>query len=1051
VIATLGDDSRRRCSAAAWGSFAVDAGDRLRRAAGLLGVILIVLLAGRPVAAGPPAAAAAQAQAPKKTLESARTIVVPTFSHEITLPPDVERMQLIWRPASVAWPLLPLASSVDDFAQLAARLEQRVAMMGGHVPVPSVRGPVQLDGQHAAGVWIGALETIRVRQIGEPVPLRFIRGVDGNAAVIEPGREVAQGPGGERRFELHQPPSTGGVWSIEADASTTVVIERVEHRPPRYASVEVEYEILQWIAERGGGTKGGGTKHAAMPSVLEPDDDLVCRLQLHAALERELTRLGDGDRKLAAGAEAWRKLAAINALDRVRPAVTPYYVHDPKRQQPLRLDGTTEKRLSAVDTRDYRLAESPHRWTIRRKGPGQLRIAARTWAPRGAELQPAELRVYAGGRLLERLSLSDRHAVHNLDPDSALPLLAPLLTEAGELVGEFASVNVALAPGHRDYEIELVGGPALLEIEGAQRTEASRLSVRGWTPRKQAHAAKRALAKADAPEKIWLELLLADELHRPLPMRVLDVEDVASIDALAQRSPLLAIAVLAELAADEQLDEKAFLTLVDRVRPWLATLARDETVEPVVRGQLRTQWLLLAAVLGREHVLDALLERVPGGADPIAELPVSGLRLLAELLPPTLSTVRSPALAVLELARSRAPADEGLREQTLGLWTMASRWSRRRPLSIDPGIPMPPAGEWLVPREALPSDADEILRTWLRLTPGQPARVLAKLGADAIRRDLDDEQVVPDSRRLRLLDIYVSTPSHDPTPITLRVDGERWWSPMLWGVQRHRIAVSEGVHELELEAPEQTVAWAELPPADGDPREPSELGRRERMWPLSRSVWMLPGPAVPGVVRLELRALADQEPRPVTIVMRERGDYPAGHAPAVRRVVFDPRTPSGEGNPPMLIDRDATPVAGSPWASPRHELTLPIHPATTAVAFEIEDKGGAGQIEVAASLSLRRGLQPGDFGDRGPDSVALDDPPDPTFDAVFEGLTALDGPGMLAELRGLSRVLLLDEDDLEHRASKSSSAKVVWMGRARPTLVSSPRRCCSSSSAASTR
>lgn len=1004
------------------------AADRLQRAAGLLGVLLIMLLAGRPVAAGPPSrpepAQTAEPRAGERDTSEPRISVAPTFAHPLALPPDTERMRLIWRPASVAWPLLPLASSVDDFTQLAARLEQHEAMLAGRTTVPSVRGPVQLDGQRAVGVWIAALETIRVRQIGEPVPLRFIRGADGNAAVIEPGREVAPGPGGERRFELYQPPSVGAVWSIEADAATTVIIERVEQRTTRYVSVEVEYDMLKWIDEH--------RAAAAMPSVLEPDDDLVYRLQLHAALERELTRLGDGDRKLAAAAEAWRKLAAINALDRVRPAVTPYHVRDAQRMRPLPLDGTTETRLATADTRDYRLAESPRRWTIHRKGPGQLRIAARAWAPRGTELRPAELRVYAGGRLLERVLLSDRHAVHNLDPGSALPLLAPLHTEAGESVGEFAAVNVALAPGGRSYEIELVGGPALLEIEGAQRTEASRLSLRGWTPRKQARAATRALGKARAPERAWLELLLADELLRPLPMRALDAGDVARVDALAERSPLLAVAALAELAAAEELDEESFATLVEHARPWLATLARDATVEPIVRGQLRTQWLLLAAVRGREQVLDALLERVPGGADPIVELPVSGLRVLAELLPPTLTTVRSPALAVLELARSRAPADEGLREQTLALWTMASRWSRRRPLSIDPGIPLAPSGEWVVPRATLPVDGGEMQHAWLRLEPGEPARVLAKLGDDAIRRGLDDAQVAENSRRLRLLDIYVSTPSGDRTPITLRVDGERWWSPMLFGVQRHRIAVSEGVHELELEAPAQTVAWAELPPVDSEPHEPSELGRRDRMWPLSRSTWVLPGPAVPGIVRLELRALADREPRPVRITMRERGNYPAGRAPAPSLVVFDPRTPSGE----MPIDRDATPVAGSPWASPRHELTLPIHSATTSVAFELEAADGAGQVEVAASLSLRRGLQPGDFGDVGPDPSALDDLSNPAWDTVFGGLTALDGPGMLAELRGLSRVLLLTEDDLERRARRAALLLVLGeTGHARADLV----------------
>jgi hypothetical protein len=49
---------------------------------------------------------------------------------------------------------------------------------------------VDLDRERAVGVWISALETVRVRQISGSAPLRFIRGVDGHAAVVEPGRAV---------------------------------------------------------------------------------------------------------------------------------------------------------------------------------------------------------------------------------------------------------------------------------------------------------------------------------------------------------------------------------------------------------------------------------------------------------------------------------------------------------------------------------------------------------------------------------------------------------------------------------------------------------------------------------------------------------------------------------------------------------------------------------------------------------------------------------------------------------------------------------------------
>ena len=1005
----------------------------------LLCLLCLVSIAGSRAQAGAPpgdgeveAEAEAEAEPETSASEAGQGPAV-----ALAVPDDPERMSLIWRPASVVWPLPP--AGAHGFAHLAARLDQRQSMADGQTPVASVRGPVEIDASQAVGVWIAALETVRVRQISqpgeEPVPLRFVRGVDGSAAVIEPGRAVAPGPGGERRWELHQPPSVGAVWSIEADAPTTVIIERVDERPARYVSVEVEYEVMRWITR---------DAHDEFPALLEPSQDMAGRLRLHKALADELARLAGDDRKLAEALTAWRALAAMAELDRLRPAVRPYFVRDRKRDRPIRLDDTRELLLDVDDSRDWRLAETPRSWTVRRKGPGQLRIAARSWAPADQPLALAELRVYAGGVLIERLPLSNRQAKRSLDPDTALPQLVPLTTADGDPVGEFASVNVVVPPGRHDIELELVGGPALLALEGAQRTEATLLSTRGWTPTKRARAAERGLAKLSregpasagerglsnqlsrASERIWLELLLSRQLAKPLPITADDPDLGACLDELAARSPMLAVAALALIAADRRLDDARVLELAQRARPWLAALARDRSIDPDVRGWLRAWWLEIAAVHGGgEALLHALVERVEGGADPVVELPVAGLRTLAELFLPTALTVRSPALAVLELARARAPADASLRDQTLRLWTAASRWSRRRPVAPIAGLPLSPAGEWLVPREDMPADPDELLDSWLRLEVGRPVRVRATLGPDATRRELtDDLALAPSGTRLRLLDVHVTTPMGDPAPVMLRVDDQRWWNPMLFGVQRHRVAVTEGVHELELDGPPGTVAWSELPLADDVPAELGDLGRRERMWPLGVSVWPLPGPAVPGVVRIELRWPADIEPRPVRITMHEQGDHAPGSAPASRLIVFDPRTPAAaapraEDEPPfvgelMAIDPEATPVSGSAWASVRHDLLVPIAADTTAISFDVED-----ELEIAASLSVRRGLQPGDLGAQQHRPGSEPPPPD-DFEHVFAGLSSLDGEGMLAELRGLSRLLLLTPDDLDNRARRAA-------------------------------
>ncbi|MFO7567071.1 MAG: hypothetical protein R6X02_30785 [Enhygromyxa sp.] len=1029
------------------------AGERGRRGAAiglikLLGLLVLILLGGRPARAGPPssddsthatgATGATEATGATGSIQSTRATASatgpsatgPSTPELSTTELDPERLRLIWRSASVAWPLSPVVGgdpSDERQAPWSARLEQRERMLAGQQPAPSVRGVVEIDRQRAAGVWIAALETVRVRQFGARVPLRFVRGVDGHAAVIEPGRELAPGPGGERRFELTQPPGVGAVWSIEADEPTRILIERVEPRSPRYVALELEAELLEWSCQpsrrcaslrfsRSG--RGEAEGEGELPTLLEPSKDGFDQLRLDAALAGELLRIGGDDRSLAKAIEAWRMLGAMAVVDRERPAVRPYFA--PDRARPLPLAGTRATRLSVPDSRDYRLAEGPQRWIVPRKGPGQLRIAARTWAPKGEALRGAELRIYAGGRLLERIPLSPRRARRAIDPDTALPHFERLATAAGEPIGELVERTLVLAPGDHDYELELVGGPALLAITGARRIEATAASLRGWTPRKRARAAARALARSGSPARVWLELLLAE---RTYDHHALSSDDPRLRD-LGDRSPLLACAILLILAGDPQLDAYAFTQLLERTLPWLAVLDRDRSLDPAVRGQLRARWLELAALHEAPRLAAALLRRDPqtgkGGNDPIAELPVAGLRTLAELLAPTRGVARSPALALLELARRRAPADEELRGQLLQTWTEGSRWSRRRPLprgaetlaDLDEGFT--PAGEWLVPRETAPSDAEELASSWVRLEPGAPVRVRAELG---------DERAGELTRRMRLLDIHVATPPGSRDPVRLRVDAQRWWSPQLLDVQRHRLAVAPGVHELEIEGPPGTVAWVGAPPVEpalAGFGVPERLARRERMWPLARSVWTLPGPAAPGFVRLELRWPEELPARPVRIRVIEEDDA------AERIVLFDPRTPR-TATATIELDPEALPIEGSARASRRHDLVLPIAAATTRLRFEVED-----ELPIAASLSLRRGPQTRDSRPTQAGLEAADEGPALRLD----DLAGLDHPALLAELAALSRRLLDDPEDLEARARRAGLLLLLGeTGHARADLL----------------
>jgi len=932
----------------------------------VLVALLLALLAGRGVQAGPPQA---------------------TDSLD---PVQLDRMRLIWRATSVVWPLEPLAPD-DEIAQLGAGLEAHRALLESEQAAPSVRGVVELDAQRAVGVWISALETVRVRQFGEPVDLRFIRVVDETLAVLEPGRALAPGFGDERRFELTQPPGLGALWSIEADSPTRVLIERVEERPPRYVAVEVEREVLQWIASDGSSEQ--------LPALLEPAQASASRLRLDAALASELLALGPADSGLERAVQAWRMLGAFAALNPDSPPVRPYSLHDRKRDRPLPLAGTRAAELRGDQGGDYRLAEQPDRWTIEARGPGQLRIAARSWASPDAPLRPAILLIRGGGRVLAQVELRDRPARLAADPEASLPRFEPLLTTADEPVGQLASLTLPLAPGVHDYELELIGGPALIAVERTQRHEASLAALKRLTPIKQARVAERAVRKSKAAALPWLELLLAEHTLAAVTIGPDDPRFVA----LGQRSPLLAAAALAMVASDQHLPPSRLDGLVAQLQPWLAALDRDADLDPLARAQLRTRWLALLAMHGRPDLAPALIGQ-------LHELSSEGLRLLAQMLVAAPSNAAAPersfALAVLELARAQAPADRGLRGLSLDLWTSSSRWSSRRPKPQEAARwPFEPVGEWLVPhQDAAQAELDAAAheRSWTRLVPGQAVELSATLGSEA-------------GQRLRLMDVYVATPAGEPAPVGIRVDQRRWWSPQLREVVRHRVALTPGVHTVELDGPAHTQAWASLPPAEQD--EAVELARREQMWPLPDSIWALPGPALPGVVRLELRWTQDLPRRPVRITVIEVSE--AGST-RERTVLFDP----------PAITSEAFPLHDSPAVSPRHDLSLPIAGSTTALRFEVED-----DLPIAASLSLRRSLRAEEAGLPARDT-ADEWGPDSRFDAVFAGLPALIGDALDAELSALSHVLLADPQALDARGRRAALLLMIGeTGLARADMI----------------
>ncbi|MFV8754258.1 hypothetical protein ACNOYE_27250 [Nannocystaceae bacterium ST9] len=956
---------------------------------------------------------AASSEVAGKELEGVRRL------HAVD-PDRSELRGLVWQPASVAWPIDRSGEPHERFAAAIALLEPREP--GEPLPVASTRGPIDLDAQRAALVWIEALETVRVRQIAGQAKPRFWRITDGHAAIAEPG--IARGP---RSWELFQPPGLGALWLIEsADEPphdhVRVIVERARARAARFVDVEVERELLDWIHARTD-APARSTSDPTPPTILGRFDGVEDRLRLHELLAAELLALPGADEPLREGLEAWQMLAGILELDRERDLARPYFAIDRHEQ---RLPGTAKTRLRDPDSRDYRVAESgrDNRWTIDLRGAGRLSIAARSLGSPGSataaehpeqpsELEPAELRVWADGRLIDRIELSPRPARRSPDPDTVVPTFVRLATVDDRLAGELARLELSVPPGAHEYELELVGGPALVWARGARRIERVAMNARGWTPRRLLARANKRFEASASPAAAWAARLLARTDHRAFEV------ELAELDTLAVPCPALALTLLAQLALADRLDGKAVHKLGRRALPWLARLDRDPAIDPEVRGWLRTQWLEIAALhddvaLARELARD-------DEDQPIADLPVHGLRLLAGLIGTSDAVRRSTALALLELARRRAPIDADLRRQYLRLWTTQSRWSRRRPIARDATL-LEPLGSWLMARESVPlatgvAQADEAEPSWLRLDPGVPVRVRADR--------LSGAQLGVERPRQRLFDLHVSTPEGAPEALRVRVDDRSWWSPMLQPVQRHRLAVAPGVHELQLDAPPGTIAWVELPPAEStDAIVLDRLGRREQLWPLDRVTWLIPGPAMPGFVRLDLRWLDGVPARPVEIRARQDGSA------LVQTLWFDPRGPSGS----PIIDGAALPIDGSPAISERSEYVFTIDEASTKIWFEVEVPGEPDAVvPIAASLSLRRAPRVGDDPTIDPELGVID--PAPTRSREFFDLP-VDEEALLSELAGLSRVLLLDPHDLPARARRTAALLAIGeTGHARADLL----------------
>lgn len=181
----------------------------------------------------------------------------------------------VWRRQQVRWPvLLDQVEPTAPWVPASAR---------------DTDGPIEVDGERAAALWLGPAQVVRVRAIdGDQGALSLHRVVGGDGArgvIGEPGVAVSGG------IALIEPAGPGAVWVIRAAVATTIVVERSAPRGSRLAWEQIRRDVLGWI-DRGGA-----------PPVVPGDDDGAAALRLRAGAA-VVAALGEVAAPVAAGLRA---------------------------------------------------------------------------------------------------------------------------------------------------------------------------------------------------------------------------------------------------------------------------------------------------------------------------------------------------------------------------------------------------------------------------------------------------------------------------------------------------------------------------------------------------------------------------------------------------------------------------------------------------------------------------------------------------------------------------------------------------------------------------
>jgi hypothetical protein len=861
------------------------------------------------------------------------------------------RAGLVWQAAAVYHPVEVPASGVPR--ELTALPRRAPGASAPRLPLAQRAEPVRVGPRRAAMLRIEPLQIARVRVLGAGQPsFHRVNGEEGAAWASTLERPMATSPG---TWLLEQPPGGPGYWLVTAPTDTQVLLEVTVPRTGDLIWEHTVAGVIGWIAD--------GGPPPSLPEV--PGARAVAReLLADQEIAAELLASAPADAALRRAVLAWREAAALQHIDALRRPIRASFALELRDRV---LPGATPVRVSG-----WHRVRGPQSATWTLTGPGVLwlearsvgagvegtmtvssagrRLASATVMRPAAETGGAEspwlseagvdyelsggtddsgeedMSEGAGdtpappGRLARRLRLTGGSSGEDVDlgavaADGAGPdeRIAPRLARAtGAAVGPRSALRVALAPGRHSYTIAVTGADTVMLTRVGRRNQRIVSALRGEAVGGLLRRGQRALAASDSPQAPLVRALLASLAGEPVQIPVGE-----------EANPKLALTRALLAAGVDGLDAP---TRVSRARALAREVAKIEAEGLTWRARRIGIELL-------EGTGESNLARELAGKR-VAQAPVEVLQRLARQVAGPALAVRSPAVAVLELARRQAPLDPELRAVYRDEWRVGTRWAALR---ADDGASGP--WTWIEPWSTTEERAAGTRALW-RWRSGQ-AELLRAPAAPAT------------PERAALLRMYVQMPARtgaDPlrdAALSLAIGERRWHTLALTSVETWRVALPPGEHSVTAQAPAGAALWSSLPPAKMRPPE----GHLLRMWPATAGGqlrFLLPRGAEPAFVRIELRALGGDEDGSARAarVWVARDD---GATQAVD-LWLPPRDPA------------IVPVEADAGLGPRASVVLMVGPNTRSVTVTLAED--APRLAVSASIRATRGAELGDVGSR---------------------------------------------------------------------------------------